>query len=235
MITSNNSITIYLTRHGETDWNNDAILQGHTDIQLNTKGIEQANELAKKLQNVSFTHAFSSNLSRAFKTAQIIIGNQAVEIVGCNELRERCLGEWEGQPSSDLKNFIKKQRNITLEEDSLEKYLNFKWDDNIESYVEVYARFMDFLRIYVIGRDIAGPILVSSHGGVLRSVLYHHLEDVVSCLGDNETNEEDIVKGKVRLKVSNCAFVQLKVHDEKTIQVLAVDGILVGEEVMSNF
>jgi broad specificity phosphatase PhoE len=46
--------TLYLVRHGETDWNAKKIIQGITDIPLNKKGEKQAKELAQKLTHVKF-------------------------------------------------------------------------------------------------------------------------------------------------------------------------------------
>ena len=45
----NKYCTIYLVRHGETDWNADGIIQGHSDIALNKNGEKQAEELSLKL------------------------------------------------------------------------------------------------------------------------------------------------------------------------------------------
>jgi broad specificity phosphatase PhoE len=68
-----NYCTIYLTRHGETEWNEKKLIQGHTDIPLNTKGKKQAKLLGKQLKDIDFDVVFSSDLLRAKNSAEIII------------------------------------------------------------------------------------------------------------------------------------------------------------------
>jgi len=47
-----NCCTIYLTRHGETEWNEKRIIQGHSDIPLNEKGELQSKQLGEKLKDI---------------------------------------------------------------------------------------------------------------------------------------------------------------------------------------
>lgn len=64
--------TLYIVRHGQTDWNVRKIIQGHSDIPLNTEGQEQARVLAESLKNVHFDKIISSDLVRAKRTAEIV-------------------------------------------------------------------------------------------------------------------------------------------------------------------
>ena len=61
-----------LVRHGETDWNVERRLQGHTDIDLNMRGVAQAEQMARALQkiNLQFDVLYTSDLQRAAKTAK---------------------------------------------------------------------------------------------------------------------------------------------------------------------
>lgn len=63
---------LYLTRHGETEWNQKKICMGKKDIALNSKGIEQANELGKRIKNLGIDLIITSPLVRCKKTAEII-------------------------------------------------------------------------------------------------------------------------------------------------------------------
>lgn len=63
--------SFYVIRHGETDWNKKNVFQGHRDIPLNDKGIEQATKLKEQLTLEDNAMIFSSPLIRAHKTAQI--------------------------------------------------------------------------------------------------------------------------------------------------------------------
>jgi probable phosphoglycerate mutase len=70
------SCTVYLIRHGETDWNLDGRWQGHSDVPLNPAGRQQALLLARRLadEGVRFNALYSSDLSRAWDTAVAIGG-----------------------------------------------------------------------------------------------------------------------------------------------------------------
>ena len=63
-----------LVRHGETDWNAERRLQGHTDIDLNARGLAQADQMARALKkiNLAFDVLYTSDLERAAKTAKAI-------------------------------------------------------------------------------------------------------------------------------------------------------------------
>lgn len=90
---------IYIVRHGQTDWNVEGRYQGRLDVELNDKGIEQAQKIQEKLSNVKFDKVFSSPLKRALKTAQIITSN---EIIIDERIIERCNGELEGKLKSEI-------------------------------------------------------------------------------------------------------------------------------------
>ncbi len=64
--------TVYLIRHGETDWNKAGRLQGREDIPLNDAGIEQANSIGKLFIDTGISRIISSPLRRAYYTAEII-------------------------------------------------------------------------------------------------------------------------------------------------------------------
>ena len=85
---------IYIVRHGQTDWNLEGRYAGRKDVELNTKGIEEAKNIYNELKNIKFDKVFSSPLKRAYKTAQIICDN---EIITDERLIERCNGELEGK------------------------------------------------------------------------------------------------------------------------------------------
>ena len=64
--------TIYLFRHGETDWNKEKRFMGQTQIALNDKGKEQALKLAQRVKKLSLVKLYSSDLLRTKQTAEII-------------------------------------------------------------------------------------------------------------------------------------------------------------------
>jgi len=88
--------TLLLVRHGETDWNAEGKLQGHSDRPLNDFGRRQANALADRLAGDDVAAIYSSDLSRAKETAEILGARVGVPVVVDPDLREKNWGNWEG-------------------------------------------------------------------------------------------------------------------------------------------
>jgi len=95
-------IDILLVRHGETAWNVERRMQGHLDIGLNAVGTRQAAALGRALQHEPFDAVYSSDLKRAFHTAQAIAAVHDLPVGIDAGLRERCFGAFEGQLYADL-------------------------------------------------------------------------------------------------------------------------------------
>ncbi|MDJ1372030.1 histidine phosphatase family protein [Gulosibacter molinativorax] len=89
---------IGLIRHGETDWNAQMKLQGTTDIPLNERGVEQAEDAARLLRGSDWTRIVASPLGRARHTAEIIAAALGLEPpILIPELVERSFGVLEGE------------------------------------------------------------------------------------------------------------------------------------------
>jgi uncharacterized phosphatase len=92
-----------LVRHGQTDWNLAALMQGRTDIPLNATGREQAGLAASVLAAEPWDVVVSSPLVRARETAQVIATTLDVPLGGSyDELVEQDFGAAEGTPVSEL-------------------------------------------------------------------------------------------------------------------------------------
>ena len=87
---------IYITRHGETEWNVAGRIQGHTDVSLSERGREQAAMLARRLASIPIYAVYSSDLSRAAETARVAVGERDVPMTFTQELREYNKGVFEG-------------------------------------------------------------------------------------------------------------------------------------------
>ena len=90
------STTLYLVRHGLTEWNTIGRFQGHSDVPLSPRGRRQARALAGRLATVPLDAALSSDLGRATETALLALGGRAVPLVADARLREMDLGDLEG-------------------------------------------------------------------------------------------------------------------------------------------
>lgn len=87
---------ILAVRHGETDWNRDTRIQGHTDIALSDKGRWQAERLARALGEETITAFYASDLSRALETAAAVARAHGQTVKTHKGLRERAFGHFEG-------------------------------------------------------------------------------------------------------------------------------------------
>ena len=81
--------TLLLVRHGETDWNAEGRLQGHTDRPLSDFGRRQAHELAEELDGEELEAIYSSDLARARETAEIVGRKLGLPTVLDPDLREK--------------------------------------------------------------------------------------------------------------------------------------------------
>ena len=98
--------TIYLVRHGETEWNEKKLIQGHSDIPLNKKGEIQAKQLGEKLKDIHFEAVFSSDLVRAKRTAEIMVLEKKLAVITTKALRERLFGRYEGKQVTELRRIL---------------------------------------------------------------------------------------------------------------------------------
>jgi len=97
------STRIIAIRHGETAWNASTRIQGHTDIPLNEHGQRQAQLLAQALaQADKIDTIYSSDLQRAFATAQAMALQTGASLVTHVGLRERAFGDFEGRSFAQI-------------------------------------------------------------------------------------------------------------------------------------
>lgn len=94
---------ICLVRHGETDWNKEGRIQGHTDIPLNETGKTQALSCANYLQAKDYQLIITSPLLRARQTAHIIAEKTNLPILEMHEFKERFYGDAEGMTAEERK------------------------------------------------------------------------------------------------------------------------------------
>ena len=87
---------IYLTRHGETEWNAQGRFQGRADSPLTERGLLQARSLAQALGPVRLDAVYASPSERTMRTAKIVRGQRGIPIIAAPPLLEIDVGAWEG-------------------------------------------------------------------------------------------------------------------------------------------
>lgn len=93
---SGEATRVIAVRHGETDWNAAARMQGQTDIPLNDRGRDQARRVGIALRDETLAAVYSSDLSRAAQTAAAIAVEAGLPVQHDEGLRERHFGIFEG-------------------------------------------------------------------------------------------------------------------------------------------
>jgi len=85
-------LQVYLVRHGETQWNAERRIQGHSDSPLTEKGEQQAWQVAERAKALGITHIIASDLGRTRRTAEIIAEFCGCDITLDSRLRELDMG-----------------------------------------------------------------------------------------------------------------------------------------------
>lgn len=90
-------MTLYVIRHGETEWNRRGIMQGWKDSPLTARGKKSARNVARFLKDKGIEIIYSSDLGRCRETAQLVNAILKTRVVFQRGLRERNFGDLNGQ------------------------------------------------------------------------------------------------------------------------------------------
>ncbi len=198
-----------LVRHGETDWNKEAKLQGgDADIGLNATGKKQALKAAEGLaKGEKYDVVISSSLKRAKETAEILSQKLGIPFVGqWSELNERLMGTWSGLPIAqvlkDHPNSIDGAESITFH------HVTPTDGESLQMFTQRTQRACDKLL-----KEFAGKrVLVVAHGGTIRAmhavVNRAPYEEVVKLAIPNTVHYDFSVKPSMRRipEVLDCWF-----------------------------
>lgn len=150
--------TIVFARHGETVWNVEDKIQGHSNSDLTKLGIEQAYQLDEELAHFPFVAIYSSDLERAHKTAQILAQRRNIPLIWRKELRERNFGPYEGTTKDNLKLL-----DLESDEVDFEKL-------GVESNKSITERLLKLIK-EVSNKHDGEHVLFVGHGGAMRILL----------------------------------------------------------------
>ncbi len=161
---SDNRLKIYMTRHGETEWNTQGRMQGWKNSNLTEKGIDNAKKLGDSLKNIDFDYIYTSPLGRAFDTAKYIRGSKNTEIIKIENLKEMNFGKWEGMENEKIKELYGEQQDNFWNKPHL--YQAFEG----ESYEEIINRAKTVLYDIINKSSGAENILIVSHAAMLKAI-----------------------------------------------------------------
>ncbi len=151
-----------LVRHGETNWNAERRLQGHTDIDLNARGMAQAEQMARALKriNLQFDVLYTSDLQRAAKTAAAIERLFETSAISNVVLRERHLGALQGLTTNEAKEH---EPNLWASHLSRNITESLRGGESIQQFANRIQGALEKIREQHLGKTI----LLVSHGGAL--------------------------------------------------------------------
>jgi 2,3-bisphosphoglycerate-dependent phosphoglycerate mutase len=100
--------TLVLVRHGQSEWNLKNLFTGWRDVGLTDKGRDEARAAGEKLKarGLKFDIAFTSALTRAQKTCEIILdvlGQSDLHTIRDQALNERDYGDLAGLDKDDAR------------------------------------------------------------------------------------------------------------------------------------
>jgi broad specificity phosphatase PhoE len=179
--------TLYFIRHGETDWNTEARLQGQCDVPLNPLGYVQAEEAGGRLRGLVPAYGeldyVASPLSRARDTMERLraaLGLTPAAYRLDDRLKELSFGSWEGLTWREIRAREANMATVRARD---------KWTfvpPGGESYAMLAERVAPALA------DLSGDAVIVSHGGVARVLLH-----LLAKMPPHRAASADIWQGKV--------------------------------------
>ena len=159
---------IILIRHGETEWNSQQRMQGHSNSDLSSVGQAQIQALGQWMKIVPFDHIYSSDSLRAKQTAEAITQFSGHELKIDLRLREKNLGVFEGLTSEEARE--RHPEVFRLFKTAGSTYVI----DEGESTQQLQDRALEIVNEIRIKHPEERVLLVT-HGGFIRVVMKHSL------------------------------------------------------------
>ena len=174
------TLKLYIVRHGETEWNVIKRFQGQLNTPLTEKGMEKLRKTGKKLENVLFDEVYTSELGRTVASAEIILNenrgykNKKRELKKLAELNEVYFGVWQGLTYEEVflkypeegNNYFYNVKNYKAENVEAEKL-----EDALERFLKGINKILDSYE--------SGNILVVTHGTVFEMFMNYVANDSI--------------------------------------------------------
>jgi broad specificity phosphatase PhoE len=211
---------MFLVRHAESTWNRLKRIQGQKDPHLSPYGKKEARLLAKRFKGLSFDAVYSSPLRRAHETARIIVGKRG-DVVCEDDLKEICLGDWEGKTLRS----IRRQYGEAFDQWAVRPTrIRIPNGEDFKSFARRVSRALGAIE----RRHPTGNVLVVCHGGVISTYATSILNlppDDVWCLTVKNASLTiiDIGLDKYKLVTFNDISHLMSVKEMKMVEVTHVD------------
>ncbi len=152
---------LYIIRHGETELNSKHVLQGRSDHDLNTKGLDQGRKAAEWLrkEGISFSKVYSSPLKRAVQTAECVA--TGITVVTDERLIEMDYGPYEGM------SLLKPKKEVLK---FFSDFTNNPAPDGMEQLSDIVARTGEFVES-IKEECIGANVLISTHAIAMKGIL----------------------------------------------------------------
>ena len=174
------TLKLYIVRHGETEWNVIKRFQGQLNTPLTENGMEKLKKTGKKLKNILFDEVYTSELGRTVASAEIILNenngykNNKLELQKLAELNEVYFGVWQGLTYEEVflkypeegNNYFYNVKNYNAENVEAEKL-----EDALERFLKGINKILDSHEL--------GNILVVTHGTVFEMFMNYVANDSI--------------------------------------------------------
>ena len=170
---------IYLLRHGTTAWNAAHRIQGNVDTELDPVGLEMARITGERFWElgIRFDLVFSSPLSRAYRTAELVSGAGEERIITDSRLKELNFGAQEGKIVEEMTvDPSVPFRFFKTDPPEYDRLVRERKDElKAESLTELCERTAAFLKERIEAAPVEGVsrILISAHGACNKALLMH--------------------------------------------------------------
>lgn len=218
---------LHIVRHGQTNWNAEGRIQGQLDSELDDLGIEQACQRGKDFTKNQFSAIYSSSSLRTRQTTEHLLDNLVSDrtsnnsvdlkasVLYMDELREVCLGVWEGHLWIDIQaaypDMVEAQRTASdkFVVEGAETALQTQ-QRGVKAIESIIKRQEDAAHF-----DDANELLIVSHGAIMKRIFAYYL---------------DIPLASVHAlpQLPNCAHCIIEVKEQQR-KVIQIAGVLTEE------
>jgi 2,3-bisphosphoglycerate-dependent phosphoglycerate mutase len=162
---------LILLRHGESQWNLENRFTGWTDVELSSKGVQEAHEAGEKLKAYKFEKAYTSVLKRAIDTLNIVL-----KITGQQNIPIEYYGALQGLNKAETaKKYGDEQVKLwrrSYDVPPPKEVTDLNPMGISESLKDTAARTLPYFESKILPDIKAGKsVLVAAHGNSLRSIV----------------------------------------------------------------